>query len=142
MRVLYDIMDLLEDELKKISKKEDMTSSDLENTYKIVDIIKDIATINAMKEAEQNGYSGEYDRSYNSYNSYAGGSYARGGNSRDGGYSERRGRDSMGRYTSRDGGYSGHSKEQMIEDLREMVREAHNEEEKESYRRALEQLSR
>lgn len=147
MRVLYDIQDLLEDELKKISKKEAISASDLENAYKIVDIIKDISTIKAMEAAEVSvtgDYSMDYDRSYNSYanNSYANNSYARSMNSRDGGYSERRGRDAMGRYTSREGGYSRHTKEDMIENLREMMREAPNEEEKELYRRALEQLSR
>jgi hypothetical protein len=68
----------------------------------------------------------------------------------DGRYSEdssyRRGRDSMGRYTSLgtsyDDGYSRHSKDEMIEHLQEMMRNARNDEEKESYRRAIEQMKR
>lgn len=50
MRVLYDIQDLLEDELKKIVKKEDITTTDLDSIYKMVDIVKDTTTIEAMKK--------------------------------------------------------------------------------------------
>ena len=67
----------------------------------------------------------------------------------DGRYSEdssyRRGRDAMGRFTSRDSsydGYSRHSKEEMIEHLKEMMHNARSEEEKESYRRTIEQMQR
>lgn len=59
--------------------------------------------------------------------------------------SYRRGRDAMGRFTSRDSsyeGYSRHSKEEMIDHLKEMMRNARSEEEKESYRRAIEQMQR
>jgi hypothetical protein len=148
MRVLWDIQDMLEDELKKISKKEDLTTSDLDNIYKMVDIVKDVTTVDAMKKAEQEGYSRDYSRGYSEDYSNAYGSYARRGRDGDGDgrYSEdssyRRGRDAMGRYTSRDDGYSGHSKEQMIEHLQEMMRNARNDEERESYRRAIEQMKR
>lgn len=166
MKVLDEIKDMLEDELKRISKKEDITAMDLENIYKMVDIVKDVSTIDAMEKAKQEGYSyandysrgysEDYGNAYDSYRSYDG-RRGRDGDS-DGRYSEdgsyRRGRDAMGRYTSRDGSYrdgsydgsyegnSGHSKEQMIERLTEMMRNARNEEERESYHRALEQLKR
>lgn len=164
MKVLFDIKDMLEDELKKISKKEDITAMDLENIYKMVDIVKDISTVDAMKKAEEQGYSRDYARDYSrgysedyanaygSYNSYDG-RRGRDGDS-DGRYSEdgsyRRGRDAMGRYTSRDGsyrdnsydGYSRHSKEEMAEHLKEMMRNARTEEEREAYRKTIEQLSR
>lgn len=154
MRVLYDIQDMLEDELKKISKKEDITTMDLDNIYKMVDIVKDVTTVEAMKKAEQEGYSRDYARDYSrGYSedySNAYGSYARRGRDGDGDgrYSEdgsyRRGRDSMGRYTSRDSydGYSRHSKDEMIEHLKEMMQNARNDEERESYRRAIEQMKR
>lgn len=158
MRVLYDIQDMLEDELKKISKKDDITSMDLENMYKMVDIVKDITTVDAMHKAEQEGYSRDYARDYargysedyaNAYGSYRtsyDGRRGRDGDS-DGRYSEdssyRRGRDSMGRYTSRgnsyDGGYSGHDMTQHLED---MMRNARTEEERDAYRKALEQMKR
>lgn len=148
MRVLYDIQDMLEDELKKISKKDDITTSDLDNIYKMVDIVKDVTTVDAMKKAEQEGYSRDYARDYSRGYSedYAYGSYARRGRDGDGDgrYSEdssyRRGRDAMGRYTSRDDGYSRHNKEDMIEQMKEMMHNARTDEERESYRRAIEQM--
>lgn len=160
MKVLYEIKDMLEDELKKISKKEDITAMDLENIYKMVDIVKDITTVDAMHRAEQEGYSRDYSRGYSEdyANTYGyrsnDGRRGRDGDS-DGHYSEdssyRRGRDSMGRYTSRDGsyrggsyegGYSGHDKEEIIEHLKEMMRNARSEEERESYRKTIEQMQR
>lgn len=160
MKVLFDIQDMLEDELKKISKKDDITAMDLENIYKMVDIVKDVTTIDAMQKAEKEGYSyardmsrdmsrgysEDYANAYASYRSYDG-RRGRDGDS-DGRYSEdgsyRRGRDAMGRYTSRDSydGYSGHGKEDMIDNLKEMMRNARSEEERESYRKTIEQLQR
>lgn len=158
MKVLFDIQDMLEDELKKISKKEDITAMDLENIYKMVDIVKDITTVDAMHKAEQEGYSRDYARdmsrgysddyanAYDSYRSYDG-RRGRDGDG-DGRYSEegsyRRGRDAMGRYTSRDSSYnySGHGKEDMIDNLKEMMHNARSEEERESYRKTIEQLQR
>ena len=164
MKVLFDIKDMLEDELKKISKKEDITAMDLENIYKMVDIVKDITTVDAMKKAEEQGYSRDYARDYSrGYSEDYANTYGYRSNDgrrgRDGDadehYSEdssyRRGRDSMGRYTSRDGsyrggsyegGYSGHDKEEIIEHLKEMMRNARSEEERESYRKTIEQMQR
>jgi len=128
MRVLDDMCEILEDELREITKKGDISPQELENVYKSVDIIKDIKTIEAM---EQGGYS--YDASYDGgsyrpYYSYRGGdgmSGARAGRDGDGDgqYSERRGRDAMGRYTSRDDGYSRHDEtEALRKELQEMRR--------------------
>lgn len=160
MKALYDIQDIMEDELKSISKKEEISSADLDNIYKMVDVIKDITTVEAMHKAEQEGYSRDYARDYsrgysedyaNAYGSYRTSYDGRRGRDGDGDgrYSEdgsyRRGRDSMGRYTSRgsyDDGYSRHGKEDMIGRLEEMMRNARNEEERESYRRAIEQMKR
>lgn len=174
MKVMNDLYEILEDELKKIAKKADISPQELENAYKAVDIMKDIETIKAMKEA---GGEGEYSQrgGRGSYNSYDGnmsnrGSYAEnmsnrgsygpvwnqdmmpysmnmsnrgsynsydgragrdadsdGRYSEDGSYeySERRGRDARGRYTSRDGSYDGYSrhseKERMIDKLETMA---------------------
>lgn len=159
MKVLYDIQDMLEDELKKIAKKEEISTNDLDNIYKMVDIVKDVTTVKAMEEggysqeSSRRSYEGSYDRG-GSYNSYEG-SYGRG--SYDGSYG-RRGRDgdSDGRYSeegsyrnsrgsydgSYRGGYSGHDKEQMIEHLTEMMRNARGEEERESYRKVIDQMKR
>lgn len=164
MKVLFDIQDMLEDELKKISKKEDITTMDLENIYKMVDIVKDITTVDAMHKAEKEGYSRDYARDYsrgysedyaNAYGSYRSSYDGRRGRDGDGDgrYSEdgsyRRGRDAMGRYTSRDSsydssydGYSRHSKDEMVEHLKEMMRNANTEEERDAYRKTIEQLQR
>ncbi len=132
MKVLDDMCDILEDELKQISKKEDMTPQDLETAYKAVDIIKDVETIKAMKNSEQYGYSNDYsnrmsyDGSYaDSYGRYYSRDYSRDNYSND--YSRaRRGRDgdNDGRYNeSRDRGYSRHDeKEQLMQRLDEMQR--------------------
>ena len=91
MKALEDLKELLVDQIKKVTKKGDITPNELENMYKAVDIIKDISTIKAMEKAEkeeeeysQRGYS--RDR-YSRDGSY-GGSSMRGsydGNSMRGG---------------------------------------------------------
>lgn len=144
MNELYDLCENLKDEIKELNKKGDISPTELERAYKAVDIIKDIKTIEAMEEAggsygdySNDNYSrrmyrdGAPNNSYNSYDpSYDGGrSMARRGRDGDGDgrYSEdgsyRRGRDAMGRYTSREGGYSGHEdKQQMMRQIEEMKR--------------------
>ena len=129
MRVLDEMCEILEDELKDITKKGDISPAELESVYKSVDIIKDIETIKAMKEsggysnASYNSYDGSYEGSYGSYRGGEGMSNAgrrvRDGDG-DGRYSERRGRDAMGRYTSRDDGYS---RDQETEALRKELNE-------------------
>ena len=57
MTVLHDIQDMMEDELTEISHKKEISFTDLEIIYKIVDIIKDITTIDAMRKADE--HSGE-----------------------------------------------------------------------------------
>ena len=170
MKALYDLKEILEDEVKSMTKKGDITPQELENAYKITDILKDIETIKAMKEA---GEQGQYSRAYD---------YARDGGSYDGGYSQRmyydnqgmnsrdysqarrgrdgdgdgkysednsyaRDRDAMGRYTSRDGGsygsydYSRHdNKEQMIAKLNQMMQSAGSDKEREAIRQCISKL--
>ena len=108
MRVLYDIHDKMEDELKSVCHKNEITPVDLETIYKIVDILKDITTIDAMHKSEYGDYSRGMDTDY---------SYAR-------------------------GRYSRSSKDEMIDKLTGMMRNAHTEEERENYRRTIDQLSR
>ena len=119
MEILYDLKDLICEELDKINKKHDINPGELEMAYKAVDIIKDISTIEAMEE-----YGDEY--SYDDDMSYA--------RNRDsmGRYSSRRGRRSYdgGNYSNRrsyndrmqmDRGYSGaESKEEMMRKIDEM----------------------
>ncbi len=167
MNALYDIKDIMEDELKQMSKKEQLTKEDVCLIGEMVDVVKDIETIEAMKDAAAQGWSRDYARDYaNGYSEEYSNAYGnmyrtsydnrRGrDNDNDGRYSEdgsyRRGRDSMGRYTSRDGGssyrgnsyedgYSRHSKEEMIKNLEQMMRDARTPEERESYRSTIEQM--
>ena len=67
MKVLDDVCDILEDELKEIVRTGEMSPQILDNTYKAVDIIKDITTIKAMKESEYGG--GSYGTPY--YDDYS-----------------------------------------------------------------------
>lgn len=103
-------------ELEKLDKKyggnvDEMTVQDVEKADKLYHALKSAETFYAMKEA------GEMDEDEDMEGSGDGRSYARGGRGGSGrgdygrggsGRSYRRGRDAMGRYTSRDmGGYSG-----------------------------------
>ena len=51
MKVLDDVCEVLEAELREIVRIGDMSPTVLDNTYKAVDIIKDIKTIEAMENA-------------------------------------------------------------------------------------------
>lgn len=131
MQVLYDMCEMLDDELREVVKKGDMSPTELDRVYKAVDIIKDIKTIEAMEDYSYDDYSrrNSYEGDNMGYNMSRDMSNARRGRDGDGDgrYSEdgsyRRGRDAMGRYTSRDG-YSRHDdKEQMLQKINQMKRE-------------------
>lgn len=124
MKELNEMKEVLTDQIKKISMKGDAISpQELDNAYKAVDIIKDIATIEAMEKAEEREMmeGRSYDYSYGnstrpyfhmyprgsyegSYDSYDGRSMNRGsydGYQGGGQSNARRGRDGDG-----DGRYS------------------------------------
>lgn len=201
MKVLEDMKELLEDELKKVVKKGDISPTELDNVYKAVKTVNYIDAIKMMEEESQGGgeYSQRRGRSRYSRNSYEGGSYEGGGSNayeggsnaggsnayegsnayrgsyegsnaggsnvgggsnrggqggsntyyREGGsneYSEdgnsyRRGRDAMGRFTSREGGYSRHEeKERMIEKLEGMMNTVSSEKERQAIMQCIEKL--
>lgn len=198
MKALEDLKELLVDQIKRVTKKGDITPNELESMYKAVDIIKDISTINAMEKAEK-----EEEEEYTKNGAYSrrsgGSSYGMHGDmsndmrvsngyfphypmysytppswnspqqpnndgmsndgrrgrdaDNDGRYSEessyRRGRDAMGRFTSRDGGsyensnryYSRHStKEKMLAKLEDMVDDAKTSRERETLMKAIDKL--
>ncbi len=115
------IKDMLCRELDDVQHKE-LTSNNLEMIYKSVDILKDIATIEAMEEEYSHDYSGRPYYSYGeSYDSRGRGRYAD--------------RDSQGRYASN---YSGTSEEE----IRRIMDKASNEHEREVLKRALDSLKR
>lgn len=83
--------DILEDQIKKIARKGDITPQELDNVYKASAIILDFETKDAMKKAEEQqkhgGQSQQGGQSMNSYNmNNRRGSYNMGG-SNDGGQS-------------------------------------------------------
>ena len=106
MRVLDDIKELLEDELKKIAKKGDISPTELENVYKAVKTINYATIIDAMEEEKEGGYSQRgYSRGMGAYavnGGYPGSSYDGSYNSYDGGMSNRGGMGMSNDY-SRDG---------------------------------------
>lgn len=147
MKTMEDLKELLQEELKAVVKKGDISTTELDNVYKAVKTLNYLETIKAMEEygGSSRDYSGRmhdgsYDRggSYDgSYDSYGrGGSYNRGSYAED--YSGRRGRGADGRYVSRDG-YSGHDKQHLISDMEDMMRTA-SPEEKKAIRQCIEKL--
>ena len=138
-RVYEDVKDMVEDEIEKIVKKDELDDRCLEVLYKLVDISKDVETITAMHE-----YGGEMDME----NGYSSRMYPR--YMYDNGNSYRN-RDSMGRY-SRNGGYSGRMNNSyayrngysrtgdLSAKLESMMSEASTDREREAIQRALEQM--
>ena len=121
MKELYELKEMLCDELKEYGKKGDLTAGSLDVVDKLSHALKSVETIIAMEEASDGDYSSNY------------GSYARNGQMmngngsyRNGGTSYARGRrgyvkrDSMGRY-SRDDEMDG-----LVEDLRGLMDDAPN----------------
>ena len=135
MHELYELKEMLMDELKEYGKKGEMTSGSLEVVDKLSHAIKNLCKIIESYEEEE-----AYSMAQGG-GSYAGGSYARGGRSRASGGSYARGRsrasdgsyrmsgrgsyaqrrDSMGRY-SRAG-----QMDEMVEELHEIMEDAPDE---------------
>lgn len=166
MDALKELKKVLEKQIEEITKKNDISPTELERLDKAVDILKDIETICAMKEQGQpEEEEGEYSRrsypmymrddsmqsraggggrSYRSYDMWDrpmddGGSYRRGGRgSYDGSYG---GRGMMPYYYEGRGsyGYSGDSKEEIRMDLRNMMANAKNDKERQTIQQFLDQ---
>lgn len=161
MHILMDLEDLLEEQIEKIVKKGDISPTELENVYKAMKTMYYAETTNAMKEYGKDDYSrdgyssrpyydghGSYDGSYDgSYGRMDGrsmdgrsmdGRRGRDGDG-DGRYSEdasyRRGRDAMGRYTSRDS-----EKDMMISKLEKMMQNASTENERQTIMQCIRKI--
>lgn len=135
MHIYEDALDMVEEEIDKIVKKEELDDKCLEYLYKLVDISKDIETIMAMR-GEYGGYSEDgYSMRGRPYYSYDDGMN---------GHSYRR-RDSMGRYSRdyRHGGYmgNGYSREGDLRmRLEQMMNEATTDHERDAIRNALDRM--
>ena len=159
MDKLYDLKEMLCEELKEYGAKDSLDMGGLEIVDKLAHAIKNIDRIIEAYEMEEEGMSmrgGSYRGSYaregqggqgggqgGQGGSYRrGGSYARGGG-RGRGQNARR--DSMGRYASassrysREGGYSRHG-EDMVEELRMLMEEAPDEQTRKEIERLVEKL--
>lgn len=130
---LKHICEILENELANVNKKLDksegvLSGDDISYIDKLTHSIKSIKTTIAMMEAEDGGESGRYMPGYGMYR-----------NSYNGGNSYRRGRDSMGRYTSRRG-YS--YDDGMIEELRSLMESAPDERTKSEFRQFIAKMEK
>ncbi len=139
MHVLEELCYELEDMLEPIVKKGDISPTELDNVKDAVKSMYYIETIKAMKD-----YGNSNDYSYRGIYRYDGmsnrgpydGRYGMDGDS-DGRYSERRGRDARGRYTSRD-----YSRDDMLDKLERMMNEAGTEAERQTIRECMRKLDR
>lgn len=150
MYSLEGILKLADNELSSmVSNGKFRSRDDVEMAYKLTDIVKDVYCIWAYEEDE--GGSSFEGGSYRSYR----GSYEGGGRSNEGGRSyergggrSRAGRDNMGRF-SREGSYRGRSnrgysrddgKMEYIEELRELMEDAPDEQTRQSIQRMIQQM--
>lgn len=138
-KALYDLRDMLCEELDDISRADDLNAGTLEMAHKLTDTIKNIDKILIMDEGGEYSQAGDWEamgrmggnygtgRSYDRGNSYAnrGEHYVRGHYSRA--------RDGRGRY-SRDGG------EDIMEHVDRMMEEAEKPEERELIKRFKKEL--
>jgi hypothetical protein len=136
---MYELKEMLCDELAKITKKGELSAGSLDAVDKLTHSIKSIDTIIAMDEYSKDDgmyYEGSYARGDN-----------RGGGNRGRSYASGVRRDSMGRY-SRDGSYRGsyrgYSRDEEMEELKmglqELLEDAKSEDERKMIRKWLKQV--
>lgn len=136
MHELYELKEMLMEELKKNSKKDQLTSGTLDVIDKLSHAVKNLCKIIETYEEEEYSMAadGSYRRGGNlnrGGNSYAGGSYARGR-----GRNARR--NGMGRYSGEQG-YSG-AVEDMVQELRELMEDAPDERTKQEFQRFIQKM--
>lgn len=143
MKDLYDIKDMLFEELHEIASKGELSAGVLEIVHKLTDTIKNIDKICMLEEG---GYShdGGYNQNGNSYgysgNRYSGRRGGRGNSYDDGGYDNgdsyaNRGKHYVRAHYSRDDGRS-----YMMEQLEDMMNGAGTDKEREAIKRCMRQL--
>jgi hypothetical protein len=129
MDAIYELKEMLCEELEEYGKKDKLDVGGLEIVDKLAHTVKNLDKI--IETYEEQGYSSDYDNMDGSYD----GSYGR-RYSRERGYSRARGRnarrDSMGRY-SRDG-------KMMARELRELMEDAPDESIKTEMRRLIQKV--
>lgn len=136
----YDALkELLDDKIKEIVKKGDINTTELENLYKAVDVIKDLCEI---EEKSQHKDQEEYSmrsyrggRGYGYVYDYPMGDYGH-GSYRSMNY------DGNSNYTNgRNGSYSRNGSEQMVNQLSEMWENASSEQERRAIKECIDKLN-
>jgi len=137
MHELYELKEMLMDELKEYGSKKDMSTGSLDVVDKLSHTIKNLCKIIEDMEDEQYSMANEdmmrAGQSYRRDNnrSYRGNSYARG-------RSRNARRDSMGRYSS-EGGYS-QAMDDMANELRSLMEDAPDERTKQEFQKFIKKI--
>lgn len=154
-KALMELKESIEREIKKVTKKADITPGELDNMNKALCAMESIKRIESMdggmggeqsgrsyaryyRDGYRDGYARDYDRDYARDESYR-----RGRSEVTGRYISRDEAPHMesGRYRSRDDGYSGHSiNDRMVDQLERMMDEAQNDYEREQVQAWIEKL--
>jgi len=134
MHKLYELKDMLCEELEQYGKKGELTAGSLDVVDKLTHTIKNLDKI--IEKYEEEDYSNaSYARGGQNGNQ-SNASYARGGS-----YARGRGRnarrDSMGRYSS-EGGYS--RNDGMIMELRELMQDAPDDRTRQEFERFIQKM--
>lgn len=124
MNRMYKMCEVVQNEIDKIAEK-GLTVSNLETAYKLIDMYKDLKTVEGMESYVEEDYSqargrsrakrdsmGRYSRNYEDGNSY-----------NNGDYSERRYMDSKRNYRN---DHSMASKQSMLSDLEDFMSDMHD----------------
>jgi predicted house-cleaning noncanonical NTP pyrophosphatase (MazG superfamily) len=136
MKELMNLKQMLCEELEEYGRSPELSKSSLEMIDKLAHACKNVCKIIEAKDEEQYSREGGSYRggSYGDGSYYGGGRYSRDGYYYDdGGMSHRRGRDRMGRFTSRDAS-------EMAHKLREMMEEAPDEASKREIQRLADKM--
>lgn len=140
-KAMYELREMLNDELNKIAKTGDINPTKLELVDKLTHSIKSIDTICAMEEqygdddySYEGGYSGARGRGRNARRDSMG-RYSREGNSYEGGSSYRSG-NSYRRGYSRDDG----AREDAMQKLHELMNETSDNQVRKAIQKAIEEM--
>lgn len=142
MHKLYELKDMLCEELEEYGSKEKLDVGGLEIVDKLAHAIKNLDKIIEAAEDEEysqrGSYEGSYDGGMNRGGSYARGRSNRGASSRRG-MSSREERSYARRYSgARRGGYS--RDEEMVAELRELMNEAPDEQTRHEFQQFIQKI--
>lgn len=128
MKTYYELKDMLCSELDKFNKMSEINPQSLDKIDKLTHSIKSLETIIAMNEADD-GESNYYPYPMRSYENM-------------GGQSNARRRDSRGRYSreNREGYSRDEARDEMLSDLRDMMRDTHDERMKSKIQRFISEI--